>query len=96
MKKTLLIFTLAFLILSCERSKPAEWYESCVVKDVDETFRYGGLVNDASYTIQTSCGYTIVSKRHVSVGDTIQVKVVSYKKEDVEKMLKNKKDSLQN
>jgi hypothetical protein len=85
MKIFYLFFYLSIFLFSCERAKSSEWYESCVVKAVKTKWKYGGLLPEKTHTIKTSCGYTIVSSREVSVGDTIQVKVISLRKEDLHK-----------
>jgi hypothetical protein len=82
MKIFYLFFYLSIFLFSCERAKSSEWYEFCVVKAVKTKWKHGGLLPEKTYSIKTSCGYTIVSSREVSVGDTIQVKVISYRKED--------------
>lgn len=72
-------FSIVFLF-SCEIKKPSEWYEFCAVEGVKSEWKYGGLLNEKTHIIKTSCGYTIVSNKEVAVGDTIRVKVVSYKR----------------
>ena len=81
MKNYLFFFSIIFLF-SCQRTKSSEWYEFCAVEAVKSEWKYGGLLNEKTHIIKTSCGYTIVSNKEVSVGDTIRVKVISYRKED--------------
>lgn len=78
MKKTLLAIFLLTLF-SCKPHSKKEWDEKCIVKNVKEYVYYGGLVNEKSYTIKTDCRYSIVSKRHVNIGDTISVHIISYR-----------------
>jgi hypothetical protein len=79
MKKSFLSLFLVSIIYSCNHSQRKEWDEKCVVKNVNEHVRHGGLINERSYTIKTGCGYTIISKKHANVGDTINVHVISYR-----------------
>jgi hypothetical protein len=79
MKKTFLSLFLVPIFWSCNHHQKKEWDEKCVVKNVNEHVRYGGLINEKSYTIKTGCGYTIVSKKHANVGDTIRVHIISYR-----------------
>jgi hypothetical protein len=75
------IFTIA--ALGCESPKVAEVIEKdCVVTEV-EYFQIGQkhtLQIDPEWRIKTNCGTTHTSRKAMRVGDTVQIKIVKYKK----------------
>ena len=75
------IFTIA--ALGCESPKVAEVIEKdCVVTEV-EYFQIGQkhtLQIDPEWRIKTDCGTTHTSRKAMRVGDTVQIKIVKYKK----------------
>jgi hypothetical protein len=75
------IFTLA--AFGCESPKVAEVIEKdCVITEV-EYFQIGQkhtLQIDPEWRVTTDCGTTHTSRQAMRVGDTVQIKIVKYKK----------------
>lgn len=78
-----LIFTLA--AFGCETRTVAEvTEETCIVTEV-EFFQIGQrntLQIDPEWRVKLDCGRIYTSRKAMRVGDSVQIKIVKYKKED--------------
>lgn len=52
----------------------------CVITSSKFQYEYGGLTTEGYYTYETDSNYTIISKKEVSVGDTIMLEIVDCRK----------------
>ncbi len=82
MKKLTPLFLATVLMFSCStkghkdirtNSTPVR----CVVTSTHYEYKYGGLTGEKIYYFTTDRGYKVSSERHVNVGDTVIVNVVS-------------------
>jgi hypothetical protein len=85
MKKVYFIIGTIFTLtaLGCESPKVAEVIEKdCVITEV-EYFQIGQkhtLQIDPEWRVKTDCGTTYTVRKAMRVGDTVQIKIVKYKK----------------
>ena len=75
-----LIFILPLFLVSCFAQETYMKHVSCRVKEVKAVERYAGLIPEKYYLIKTDCGYRVVSKHIICVGDTICVQINTYTK----------------
>ncbi len=81
----MMFILLSFLALACGEKNYVAKMERCKVSKVVTYQRYGGLLNEKSFTITTSNGYVFSSHVCPKVGDSIDVEVRYYNKKDQEK-----------